>query len=101
MDIFFFLAFFKHNTDIHCDRNSYHYFCRYPPLAPNLIYAHLVLFVACGVCMGFNMQRKSMAIVHAGQLLYLAFSIYTNDELKYSVWLKVSSEKTVFTVLTC
>ena len=63
---------------------------RYPPFEPKVIYIHLGLMVVCGVCMGFNMARRPAALFHCGQLLFLAYSTYVNEKLKYSQWLKVS-----------
>ena len=55
-----------------------------------MVYAHLGVLVICGVCMSFNMQRRTAAGVHSGQLLYMAWLTFSNKKLKYSEWTRVS-----------
>ena len=62
---------------------------RYPPMEPKIIYGHIGVFLICGLCMGFNFKRKEMSLIHSGQLLVMAYSIYMNPTLKYKEWVKV------------
>ena len=71
--------------------------CRYPPFEPKMVYAHLGVLVICGVCMSFNMQRRTAAVVHSGQLLYMAWLTFSNKKLKYSEWTRVSLESDLLT----
>ena len=43
--------------------------------------------------MSFNFKRKEASLVHAGQLIYFAVSLYTNDKLGYSRWIRVGEVK--------
>ena len=60
-------------------------------MEPKLIYGHVIVSILCGICMGFNVRRKETALVSTGQLLYLAFSIYVNEKLKYRRWVTVGT----------
>ena len=54
-----------------------------------MIYGHLGVLIITGVCMGFNMGRKPAALIHSGQLLFMAYSVFINEKLKYPEWVRV------------
>ena len=68
-----------------------YYIFRYPPLNPQIIYGHLLVFVVVGILMGMRWKRKEAALVYIGQLAYLAYVFYTNKKLGYNQWLRVRS----------
>ncbi|KAL5006219.1 hypothetical protein ScPMuIL_015025 [Solemya velum] len=61
----------------------------FPPLPPNVVYAHIGLFVVCGFCLSARFKSKEMSLLYAGQLLYFAYNCYTNPKLNYTEWQKL------------
>ncbi|CAH1786193.1 unnamed protein product, partial [Owenia fusiformis] len=60
-----------------------------PPLSPNLIYGHMVMMVVMGCMMTFRLRRDQAATVFAGQMLYLAYTFFTVNAMKYNDWLRI------------
>ena len=46
--------------------------------------------VVFGVGMCYDLKRKECTLAFIGQLAYMAYSLYDNEKLNYSPWLKVS-----------
>jgi hypothetical protein len=47
------------------------------------------MFVIVGVCLSANLRRKDATLVYCGQLMYMAYGIYTSDRIKVRDWQKV------------
>ncbi|XP_041366223.1 transmembrane protein 101-like [Gigantopelta aegis] len=61
----------------------------YPPINPKLVYINLVLFVGCGFLLSAKSFVKQASLIYAGQLLYFAFSYYTNSKFSYGHWQRI------------
>ncbi|XP_046552430.1 transmembrane protein 101-like [Haliotis rubra] len=57
-----------------------------PPLPPQLIYAHMGVFLICGFLMSAHMAKKEASLVYAGQLIFFSYNFYTNKKLNYGQW---------------
>ncbi|XP_050411352.1 transmembrane protein 101 [Patella vulgata] len=61
----------------------------FPPINPHIIYINLGICVVCGVLMSIRLQANKAVLIYAGQLLYFAYTFYSNAKLNYGEWHRI------------
>ena len=62
---------------------------RQPPFDARWIYAYVGLLFLCGLGMGVASLRRSVALIHAVQLMAASVLVYYTEALNYRYWVKV------------